>query len=180
MIEIEVARAGIGGHNRLRAADVVLVAVDDGPDSLIAKRPAAGIDAVVKHGVERLPVRTDEKGSNGALDGGDAARGLSSARRDAVPYAPYIFPALPAFAVEEGELQIIGLIAAPTVLDIDLVTRLKPAVAINCGNELKRILAPGENIPRQLFVVRAAFGLECERMIDFFGSEGKCERHTIL
>ncbi len=103
---------GFVRHGHLPSIDVVLVAVDDRPrdwsssGQRLAKTPYA-------LWVERLPVRTDEKRRDGALDGGHAAGGLSVARRDAVPDAPDVLPALPTFAVEEGVLQIVGLIAIP-------------------------------------------------------------------
>ena len=43
VIEVEVAHAGSERHIHLAARDVVVVAVDDGPDRLLPERPAAGV-----------------------------------------------------------------------------------------------------------------------------------------
>ena len=112
------------------------------------------------HGIERLPLGADEERRNAALDGGDAARGFGVAGIDAVPDAPDVLPALPAHAVEEGELQVAGLVRVPAVADVDHVAGLKPLVAVDHGDEGKAVLAPGHHVPTEGLVAGAAFRLE--------------------
>ena len=95
VIEVEVAHAGAEGHIHLPAVHVIAVAIDDGPDRIVAERPAAGEDAVVTHGIERLPIRADQERRDGALDGGDAARGFGVARVDADSRCPRCSPSSP-------------------------------------------------------------------------------------
>ncbi len=173
VVDIEVAHAGLVGDGHLAPVYVVLVAVDDGPEGLVGERPAAGEDAVHVSRIEGLPVRADEEGREGALDGCHAAGGFAVARGDAVPNAPDVFPALPAFAVEEGVLQIVGLVAVPAVADIDHVARLKPAEAVDLGHEVElEVVAPGHDIPGEGFVAQADLRLEGKRMV------GLCRRRA--
>lgn len=74
-----------GAH--LPLMDVVLVAVDDGPESLLCEGPAAGEDPVPFPPIAGLPSGADQKGSDAALDRGNATGGLLVARRDSVPDA---------------------------------------------------------------------------------------------
>ena len=46
VIQIEVAHARLVGHGHLPAVHVIFIAVDDGPQGLIAQRPAAGEHAI--------------------------------------------------------------------------------------------------------------------------------------
>ena len=96
---------------------------------LVLQRPTAGEDTIHVHRIERLPPLADEERRDAALDRRHAPRGFAVARGHAIPYAPDVFPALPAFAVEKCKLQIVGLVAIPAALNIDLVPRLQPAIA---------------------------------------------------
>src|SRR5581483_6719281 len=104
VIEVEVAHTRSIRYIHLASGDVVRCAIHDGPHGFFVKRPAARISAVVAHRIEWLPAGADEKGSDATLDRCDAARGFGVAWIDAVPDAPHVLPALPADAVEEGEL----------------------------------------------------------------------------
>src|SRR5208337_4885317 len=110
----------------------------------------------------------DQKGRYAALDGRDAARGFGVARVDADPDAPDVLPALPALAVEEGELQVIGLVRAPAVADVHHVAGFKPFEAVDHGDEGKAVLAPGHDVPGQGLVAGAHFGLKGQRVADLF------------
>src|SRR6202021_1071123 len=101
-------------------------------------------------------------------------------RCDTVPDAPHLFPALPTFTIEEGELEFVCFVTHPTALNVDLMTRLKPAVPIDCRHKLICVLPPGHYVPCQCFVVRAAFRFKDERMVDLFSSQRKRQRNTIL
>ena len=78
-------------------------------------RPSTGVDAVTQHRHQRLPILTDKKWRNRAFHRSDAARRFGIPRRDSVPDTPDILPAFPADAVEEGELQVVCLVALPAI-----------------------------------------------------------------
>ena len=78
---------------------------------------------------------TDQEIGEAALDLGDAADGFRVARRDAVPDAPDVLPAFPPHAVEESELQVVGLVRVPAVADVDHVAGFQPLAAADGGDE---------------------------------------------
>ena len=138
-------------------------AVDDGPQRAIGKRPLGGEDAVLKRGSVGLPLGADQEIGEAALDLGDAADGLGVARRDAVPDAPDVLPGFVADAVEERELQIVGLVLVPAVADVDHVAGLEPLAAADRGDERVLPIAPAQVVPIEHFVgFGIAFGLEGE------------------
>src|ERR1700723_1030394 len=110
-----------------------------------------------------LPFPADQKRGKSSLQRCPPPSRLAIARRHSVPNAPYILPTLPTLPVEEGKLQIICFVPPPTILNIDLMARLKPAVFIDGWNEVKLILTPGKQIPRQCFVAWTVLGLEGQR-----------------
>src|SRR5581483_2081201 len=113
-------------HRHLSSVYVVFVAVHDGPDRLVAERPAAGKDAEKVHRIERLPLWADEERRNAALDGSHATGRLAVARCDSVPDTPDVFPALPTDSIKEAELQVVCFIAVPAVGDVDHVAGFQP------------------------------------------------------
>src|ERR1700739_4474606 len=137
MIGVKVAHDGRRLNVDLPPGDVIRSAVHDGPDGLIAEGPAARVYAKVVHGVERLPVGTDEKRRDTTLNGRDATRGFCIAGVDSVPDAPDILPAFPTDAVEEGELQVVSFVGGPAIADVDHMARFKPFVAVDHGDERK-------------------------------------------
>ena len=147
VIKIEVARGFVIRDAHLPPIGVVFIAIHDGPERLVFQRPPAGENAVHVHGIKRLPILAGEEGRHGALHSGYAARCLAIPRSHSVPDAPDVLPAFPPFSVEECELQVVGLIAHPAALNVDLVARLKPAIFIDSGNKLKLILAPRQYVP---------------------------------
>src|SRR6185437_17167999 len=94
------------------------------------------------------------------------ARGLGIPWRDAVPDAPDVLPAFPALAIEERELQVVGLVPVPAVRDVHHVARLEPSIAIDRRHKFELVLSPGHQVPCQGFIRRAALRLKGERMTD--------------
>src|SRR5579872_6905669 len=109
------------GNAHLPALHVVFVAVHNGPGGLIAERPPGRKDAVHVHGIKRFPVRAEEEWSDSSLDRGHSTGSFGVTRRDAIPDAPDVLPALPSLAVKERELKIVGLGAVPPVAHMDHV-----------------------------------------------------------
>ena len=157
VVKIEVARPGIVRDLHLLSVNVVFIAVDDGPHRLVRERPAAGVNAVVVSGIERLPIGSDQEGRYSAFDSRYAASRFRIAGRDSVPDSPNIFPTLPANSVEEGKLQIAGFVAIPAIGDVDHVAGLEPLVFVHewSERELILILAPGHHVPGKRLVSRA-------------------------
>src|ERR1700723_599565 len=113
VIDVEVPRPLLEGNSHLPPRHVVLVAIDDSPDILIAERPAAGVDSIHVRRIKRFPALTHQEWSDAALHCRRAARRFGIAWRDPVPDAPHILPTLPAFAVKEGILKIVCLVSIP-------------------------------------------------------------------
>src|SRR5580700_12127198 len=130
------------GKFHFRAGDVVFVAVDDRPERFFSERPTAGKYSKAKHGKKWFPIFAHQKRGNSSLNRRDSPRCFTVARRDSVPDAPDVFPALPADSVEERELQVIGLVAVPAIRDVHHVARLEPLVAIDARREREFVLAP--------------------------------------
>src|SRR5579864_6467252 len=170
MVKIEVTRTRLWSQFDLRAIHVVFIAVHDGPERLLSQGPAAAVDAVSQHRRQWLPPAADQEWRQCAFDGCHSARSLGVARRDSVPDTPYVLPTLPANTIEEGKLQIVCLIALPTVRDVDHMPRFQPLVLVDHRHKRKLILAPGHHIPGQGLVCGITFRLERERMADFVGS----------
>src|SRR6202012_2830569 len=63
---------------------------------------------------------------------------------------------------------------------VDHMTRFKPFVTVNKGNELERIFPPGEHIPGDLLIMRFALRLKGKRMSTPVGCERDLERYAIL
>ena len=168
VVEIEVAHTGRERHVHLPPVDVIAGAVDDSPHRFVAERPAAGVDAVGVRGIERLPIGADQKWRHPALDGRHAARSLGVAGVDADPDAPHVLPALPADAVEEGELQVAGLVERPAVADVNHVAGFEPLVPVDHGDKRKAVLAPGHHVPTEGLVAGADLGLKGEGVADLF------------
>ena len=147
--EIVIAAAGAVGNLDLITRDVVLVAVHDGPKRLSFewkscwhRRRSAG------RGRVRFPIRAHEQSGKLAFDLRDAAQGFGVARRDLIPDAPDVFPAFVADAVEEGELQIVGLVASPAVADIDHVAGLEPFQLADQGDKADTSSSPSSGCSR--------------------------------
>src|SRR6185437_12444428 len=85
VVEVEVPKAGSGRDRYLRAIDVVFISIDNSPKRLVSKGPAARVDPVPAHRIERLPVLTNKEAGCSALQGCHTAGRLAIARRDAVP-----------------------------------------------------------------------------------------------
>src|SRR5664279_2492208 len=170
MVEIKVLHTLLERHTHLPSANAIFVAIHDGPNGFAGHGPAAGEDAEPMHWIERLPIPAPEKWSHTAFNSRHLARSLSIAGSYAVPDPPNIFPTLPTLAVKKSELQVVRLIAIPAALDIHLVPWFQPTIAVHGRHELELILPPGQHIPRDPFIVRAAFRFEGERMPYFFCS----------
>src|ERR1700733_5100526 len=166
VIKIEIAHAVFRRNRHLLPRYVVFVAVHDAPHRAIREWPAAAKYTVKMHGIKRFPSGAGEEWGDSALNRRHPTCRLSISRSYAIPDTPYVFPALPAFAVEESELQIIGLVAIPTTLDVDLVLRLKPAVTIDGRHKLKFILPPGQHIPGECLVCGTELRFEGQWMAD--------------
>src|SRR5215472_13770932 len=108
MVKIEVAHAGFRSDFYLCSVHVVFVAVNDGPNGLVVKRPAAGKHTIWQHGRHGLPAATHQKRSNRTLNSRHAARGLGVPGVNPVPDTPDVFPALPADSVEKSKLKVIS------------------------------------------------------------------------
>src|SRR4029078_5903244 len=130
----------------------------------VAVRPATGVHTVVMHGIVRLPICAGQKGCNASLNGRYAPGCLGVARIDIDPDAPYIFPTLPTYAVEEGVLQIAGLVEIPAIADVDHVPRLEPFVPVDHGNQQKGVLSPGHHVPTESLVAGSSFRLKDQRV----------------
>ena len=180
VVEVEVVDTFFRRNLHLIAFDVVFVTVQDGPDFLFAHRPAAGVNAISKHGRHRFPVFADEERRDPALDRGNAPGGFAVARRDSIPDAPDVFPALPSHSVEESELQVVGFVAIPTVRDVHHVPRFKPFVFVHERSERELILPPGHDVPGQGFVGGTAFRFKCQGMASLVRGQRECERNAIL
>ena len=138
-----------------------------------AQRPPARINAERMHGIERFPVLADKERRDGALDGRDTPRRLRIARRDAVPDAPDVFPALPSHAIEERKLQIVVLSLSHRSLMLTMWRVSSHLYRSTIGNERKGILSPRHHVPAQRFIAGAAFRLESQRMSDFFRGQSR-------
>ncbi len=113
----------------------------------------------------RLPFGADKQIGELPLDAGDAAQGFGVAGRELIPDAPDVFPALETHAVEEGVLQIVGVVARPAAADVDHVARLDPFPAAHGGNETIFPVAPAQVVPRDGLVVGAGvFRLQRQRV----------------
>src|SRR4051812_16688852 len=94
-----------------------------------------------------FPIGTNEQISHSALDRRNPAKRFGVARRELVPDAPDVFPALVPDAIEVGGLQAIGSIAPPALADIPHVPRLKPFVFADHGDLLIPPIAPAHCVP---------------------------------
>ena len=180
VVQIEVPHPGRSGHIHLSAVNFVSGPVHDGPYGIRAQRPAAGKHSKAMHGIERLPVSADEEWRHRPLNGCNAPRGLSVAGSDPYPETPHVLPALPANAVEEGELQVVGLVAVPAVADVRHVPRLQPLVTVHHGDERKAVLAPGHDVPGQGFIAGVRFRLKRQRMPNLLRTQREAQRHAVL
>src|SRR5438094_434118 len=163
--DIVVACSSRVRNFKLAARKLILIAIHYGPQRAPASREFAGEGAVLQCGRMRLPVRAHQQFRKLPLDARHAPQRLGVARRDLIPDAPDVLPAFVAHAVEEGVLQIIGLVAAPASADVDHVARLEPLELADAGD--KRILpvAPRLIVPGQaLFIGIVVFRLEHQRM----------------
>src|SRR5690242_7588232 len=91
VIQIEIARTVLRRNRHLPAPYVVLISIDNGPDSLRPRGPAAGVDTIPMHRVKGLPTLTRQEARDASLDGCHAASGLGVSWRDAVPNSPKVF-----------------------------------------------------------------------------------------
>ena len=180
MIEVEVAQSLRKRYVHLAAGDVITDAIDDGPHCLVSQRPAAGVDAVVAHRIKRFPLRAYQERRYAALDCGHTPRGLGVAWVDAVPDAPNVLPALPACAVEEGELQVAGVVLVPSVADVDHVPGFQPLVAGHRGDKRVGVIAPGHQVPAHVLVVGTAFRFKDQGMADLLRRLRECQRNAVL
>ena len=73
-----------------------------------------------------------------------AMRRVASASRGLMPFhMPQMFSQLSQPSpLKKAILQIVGLIAVPAVADVDHVTRLKPFVTVDHGNERELSIVP--------------------------------------
>src|SRR5580692_3380892 len=126
-----------------RARDVVLIPIDNGPNRFFGDGPAAGKNSEMKHRGKRFPIFTHQKWRNPTLNRSYAPGRFTVAGRDAIPDALDIFPTLPAHSIEKRELQVVSLVSAPAIGDVDHVPGLEPFVAIDSRCELKFVLTPG-------------------------------------
>jgi len=143
MVQIKVMDSFPNRQFHFRAGDVVFISINNCPNRFFTYRPTAGKYPKMKHRGKWFPVLTDEQRSNAAFDCRYATSSFAIPRRDSIPDAPYILPTLPANAVEKCELQVVGLVAVPTIRDIDHVPGFEPFVAIHSGSKLEFVLAPG-------------------------------------
>ena len=147
----------------MRAGNVVFRPVDERPQRPAHARELAGEHALLQRVEMRLPSVTGEQPGAAPLDCGNATHCLRVARRQPVPNAPDILPALEACAVEERVLEIIGMVDRPTVADMNHVARFKPFIMADRGAGIVRPIAPAHVVPGQLGLpVQLALGLESE------------------
>src|SRR5262249_41121973 len=122
-------------HRQLPTIDLVLIAIDDGPECVLPRWKAAREDSFLQAGRMWLPVRAGQERSHRALNMGQAQNGFGIARRIAVPEAPEVFERYISLAVKECVLQAVGFIACETVRHIHHVTRLHPLILAHHGNK---------------------------------------------
>ena len=56
----------------------------------------------------------------------------------------------------------------------------EPAVPVDGRHKPKLVLAPGQHIPRDAFIVRPAFRLECQGVAELFCSQRKGQGNAVL
>src|SRR5580658_9823692 len=167
-------------HLDLLAADVIFVAVDDRPQSAALAGKPGREHAVLQSGCVRFPVGADQQIRELALDIGDSPQGFGIPWSDLVPDAPDVLPALVAHAVEERGLQIVGLVACPTIADVDHVAGFQPLQLADHGRERILPIAPTLVVPHQLFVgARRPFGFERHRMAGLVGCRAVSAGHPV-
>src|SRR6185295_2407428 len=110
----------------LLAVDLIFVAVDQRPQRLSDAWETACEHAGLERALIGAPVGADDQRGELPLDRRDPAKGLGVALGELVPQAEDVLPRRVADAVEEGVLQVVVAVAAPTVLDVDDVARLEP------------------------------------------------------
>ena len=133
----------------------------------------------------RLPVATTKVIGCGTLDASEAQQRFGIARIVLVPGSPEVFERGISLSVEKGVLQAVGLVARKAVGDIHGVTRLKPLILADHGNE--RILlpfpshpiVPAEVRPCDGRIARLELGLKGERMADRIGGLAKTGRDAL-
>src|SRR5262249_30257633 len=133
--QVVIAGAVLEGNLDLAAREVVLVAINNGPERLAMARAFAGEGAVAQRVRVRCLIGADEKIGKGSFAPGDAPQSGGVAGRDLVPDAPNVFPGLIAYTVKEGILQVVGLIAIPAVTHVDHVAWLQPLVLADHRNK---------------------------------------------
>ena len=150
MIQIEIAKTVLRRNGHLAALYVVLISVDNGPDSFLPRGPTAGVNTIAMHRVKGLPSLARKEARDASLDGCHAASCLAVSWRDAVPNSPNVFPDLPAFAIEERVLQVVRFVSIPAIRDVHHVARFEPAKSIHTWDEseLRGVLAPRHHVPR--------------------------------
>src|ERR1700722_14088071 len=131
VIEIEVTCALLEGNPQLVAFKAIFVPIDDGPDSLTFEWPAAREDAKIHGRVEGLPVGTHQKRGDASLKRCHSTGRFAVPRCDAIPDPPDVFPAFPADAVKERDLQIVRVVAIQSIRDMDHVARFQPFQAVD-------------------------------------------------
>ncbi len=125
VVEVVIAHSRGVRNRNLPAGDIVFIAIDDGPYGLLPLRPLAGKDSVALSGIKRAPLPAREKWSDGTFDGCHPPGRFGVARSDPIPDTPDILPTLPAFAIEEGKLQVVGFVTVPAIGDVHLVPRAR-------------------------------------------------------
>src|SRR5579863_5410107 len=165
-------------HFDLPTGEVELIAVDESPQRFAPARPLAGERTVTQRGRMRLPVRADEQARQGAFNLRDAAQGFRVPRGDLIPDSPNVFPALVAYTVKKGILQIVGFVAVPAVANVHHVARLQPFVLAEHGDEGILPVTPREVVPLERLVGRAAFGFKGDGVTGFVGGYAERVRHA--
>mmetsp|Transcript_41611 Transcript_41611/g.97737 ORF Transcript_41611/g.97737 Transcript_41611/m.97737 type:complete len:370 (-) Transcript_41611:7873-8982(-) len=112
----------------------------------------------------RLPSCAGQQRRPAAVDTGDALHRGGIARRDAVPPAPHVLPALDAGAVEEGRLQDVVPVRGPAVAHMHHVAWLQPLPLADQRHEWHLPVAPAQRVEGQHGVVlQRQLGLQRQR-----------------
>src|SRR5437762_14117192 len=84
-----------------------------------------------------LPARAAEQCRTSTIDAGDTAHGFGVTGSQPVPDSPYVFPTFKSSAVEERVLEVISVVAGPTVAHVHHVARFEPLVVADRGDGME-------------------------------------------
>ena len=132
-------------------------------------------------GVERLPVGAHEKRRNRSFDGGHPSGCFRIARRNAIPDSPDVFPGLPAHAIEECELQVVGLVSVPAVAKCSPCGEVSSHLyLIHCGDERDIYIGPRSERSRPALHRRARLLAQTRGDVRSCRRPAECQRHSVL